>query len=79
MEKDLDKELYNDYLIGDNEAFEFKRRNEISELYITENKEQIEKDVLDIIEKEETKKKFIEFINLLNEKYKNAVYLVNVL
>lgn len=142
MEKDLDKKLYNDYLNGDEEAFELlytrykkrieyfiynivkdyqkaedltqetfiyamqnkmkencrfkyyiyliarskafnyitveKRRNEISELYLAEDKEQVEKDVLEIIEKEETKKEILEAISLLDEKYKNAVYLTNI-
>ena len=142
MEKDLDKELYNNYLNGEKEAFEllynkykskieyfiynivkdyqkaedltqetfiyvmqnkmkekssFKyyiyliakskafnyinvenRRNEITELYIASDDEQIEKDVLEVIMKEETKKELLESINLLNEKYRNAIYLVNI-
>ena len=37
MEKDLDKKLYNDYLNGEKQAFEFlydKYPNEISEAYL---------------------------------------------
>ena len=141
MEKDLDKKLYNDYLNGEKQAFEYlynkyknkivyfiynivkdyqkaedlaqetfiyimqnkiksdasfkyyiylvarskalnyknveNRRNEITEKYLNDN-DQIENDVLDTITKEETKKELLESIKLLDEKYKNAVYLVNI-
>ncbi len=142
MEKDLDKKLYNDYLNGEKEAFEYlynkykckiqyfifniikdyqkaedltqetfiyvmqngikeeysfkyhiylvakskafnyrkieNRRDEISELYFKEDSKQIEKDVLEVITKEETKKEILEAIDGLDEKYKNAIYLVNI-
>ena len=142
MEKDLDKKLYNDYLDGQKEAFEFlynkykkrieyfvfnivkdyqkaeditqetfiyvmqnkmkenvsfkyyiymvaksrainyikieKRRTEITEKYLYNFTENIEKDVLEFITKEETKKEIIEAIELLDEKYKNAIYLVKI-
>ncbi|MGN0992381.1 MAG: RNA polymerase sigma factor [Bacilli bacterium] len=142
MEKDLDKKLYNDYLDGQKEAFEFlynkykkrieyfifnivkdyqkaedltqetfiyvmqnkikenisfkyyiymvaksrainhikieKRRTEITEEYLYNYTENIEKDVLEFITKEETKKEVIEAIELLDEKYKNAIYLVKI-
>ena len=55
-----------------------KRRSEIVEMYLTEEHEQIEKDVLDIITKEENKKELFESIELLDDRYKNAIYLVNV-
>ena len=141
MEKDLDKKLYNDYLDGQKEAFEFlynkykkrieyfifnivkdyqkaeditqetfiyvmqnkmrenvsfkyyiymvaksrainyikteKRRTEITEEYLYDFTENIE-DVLEFITKEETKKEIIEAIELLDEKYKNAIYLVKI-
>ncbi len=141
MEKDLDKKLYNDYLNGEKEAFEFlynkykkrieyfifnivkdyaiaedltqetfiyvvknrikenysfkyflylvarskafnylkvqNRRNEITEFYMSNNN-QIEKDVLEVITESETKKEILEAIDLLDEKYKNAIYLVNI-
>lgn len=140
MEKDLDKELYNNYLSGEKEAFEllynkykskiqyfiyniikdyqkaedltqetfiyvmqneirkdctFKyhlylvakskacnylkvenRRDEISRTYLVNDG--IEKDIIEAIEKEETKKEVLQAIDLLDEKYKNAIYLVNV-
>lgn len=141
MERDLDKKLYNDYLSGEKQAFEYlydkykskivyfifnivkdyqkaedltqetfiyimqnkmksdvsfkyyiylvakskalnyinieNRRNEIAEEYLSNN-EQIEKDVLDVITQEETKKELLESIELLDDKYRNAVYLVNI-
>ena len=142
MEKDVDKKLYNDYLDGQKEAFEFlynkykkrieyfifnivkdyqkaedltqetfiyvmqnkmkenvsfkyyiymvaksrainhrkveKRRTEIAEEYLYNFAEDVEKDVLEFITKEETKKEIIEAIELLDEKYKNAIYLVKI-
>ena len=142
MEKDLDKKLYNDYLNGEKQAFEYiykkykskieyfiynivkdyskaedlaqetfiyvmqnrmkentsfkyyiclvgkskaynyikveKRRNEITESYFSNNNEPIEKDVLEIITKEESKKELLSSIEKLDEKYKNAIYLVNI-
>lgn len=55
-----------------------KRRNEITEKYFANDNEQIEKDVLDIITTEESKKELLESIELLDERYKNAIYLVNI-
>ena len=142
MERDLDKKLYNNYLNGEKEAFEYlyskykckieyfifnivkdyqkaedltqetfiyvmqnkikdnctfkyyiylvakskaynyinviKRRNEIDEQYIIKESEKIEKDVLEIITREESKKELLEAIEMLEEKYKNAIYLVNI-
>lgn len=141
MERDLDKKLYNNYLSGERQAFEYlynkyknkivyfiynivkdyqkaedltqetfiyimknpikrdvsfkyhiylvakskalnyinveDRRNEIAEKYMSNN-EQIENDILDVITQEETKKELLESIELLDEKYKNAIYLVNI-
>ena len=141
MERDLDKKLYNDYLSGEKQAFEYlynkykskivyfifnivkdyqksedlaqetfiyimqnpmkndvsfkyyvylvakskafnyrnieNRRNEITDEYLSNNS-QIENDVLDVIIREETKKELLESIELLDEKYRNAVYLVNI-
>ena len=141
MERDLDKKLYNDYLSGEKQAFEYlynkyksrieyfiynivrdyqraedlaqetfiyimknkmksdisfkyyiyliakskalnyisveNRRAEIIDIYLNNNK-QIEKDVLEVITQEETKKEILESIELLEEKYKNAVYLTKI-
>ncbi|MFR8232933.1 MAG: RNA polymerase sigma factor [Clostridia bacterium] len=142
MEKDLDKELYNNYLNGEKEAFEFlynkykkrieyfifnivkdyqkaeditqesfiyimqnkmkenvsfkyyiymvaksrainyinveKRRNEISEKYLYNSIDSAEKDVLEFIVEEENKKEIMNAIEQLDEKYRNAIYLVNI-
>ena len=70
------------YLVARSKALNYinveKRRNEITEKYLTNNNEQIEKDVLDIITTEENKKELLESIEQLDERYKNAIYLVNI-
>ena len=70
------------YLVARSKALNYinveKRRNEITEKYLTNDDEQIEKDVLDIITAEENKKELLESIELLDERYKNAIYLVNI-
>lgn len=142
MEKDLDKKLYNDYLNGEKQAFEYlykkykhrieyfiynivkdyqkaedltqetfiyvmqnkvrenssfkyfiylvakskaynyikieKRRNEIDEQYILNETEKVDKDILEIITSEETKNELLNSIEELDEKYRNAIYLVNI-
>lgn len=55
-----------------------KRRTEIKEEYLYNLTEDVEKDVLEFITEEETKKEIIEAIELLDEKYKNAIYLVKI-
>ena len=40
--------------------------------------EKVEKDILETITKEETKKEVIESISMLDDKYKNAMYLKKV-
>ena len=73
---------YHIYLIAKSRAINYinleKRRNEIKEEYFSNNDEQIEKDILEVITKEETKKEVLEAIEKLDEKYKNAIYLVNI-
>ena len=70
------------YLVARSKALNYinveKRRNEITEKYLANDNEQIEKDVLDIITTEESKKELLESIELLDERYKNAIYLVNI-
>lgn len=70
------------YLVARSKALNYinveKRRNEITEKYLTNDNEQIEKDVLEIITAEESKKELLESIELLDERYKNAIYLVNI-
>ena len=70
------------YLVARSKALNYinveKRRNEITEKYFANDNEQIEKDVLDIITTEESEKELLESIELLDERYKNAIYLVNI-
>ena len=142
MEKDLDIELYNEYLKGNKEAFEllynkykgkieyfvynivkdyqkaeditqdtfiyvlqnkikegytFKyyiylvaksraynyinmenRRTEINSKYLWDELETIEKDVIDIVTRNEKRKEIIKAINMLEDRYKNAIYLTKI-
>ena len=54
------------------------KRNEIAEKYLFNKDERTEKDIFEIISKEETKKELLESIEQLDEKYKNAIYLTNI-
>lgn len=69
------------YLVAKSKAYNYikleNRRNEIVKIYLSED-EKIEKDILEIISKEETKKELLEALELLDLKYRNAVYLVNI-
>ena len=69
------------YLVAKSRALNYvnveKIRKEINEKYL-ENNSQVEQDVLDIVTKSETKKEMIEAISLLDNKYKNAVYLAKI-
>lgn len=55
-----------------------KRRREINQKYLQNENDRFEPDVIEFIEKEETKKELIEAINELEDKYKNAMYLIKV-
>lgn len=70
------------YLIAKSKAISYinteKRRTEINEQYFSKEDEAIEKDVIDLITKKETQKELIEAINMLDDRYKNAIYLVKI-
>lgn len=70
------------YLVAKSKTYNYinveKRRNEISEQYILNESENTDKDVLEIITKEETRKELLTSIEKLDDKYKNAVYLTNI-
>ena len=70
------------YLVARSKAYNYinveKRRNEINQLYLANESEKVDKDVLEIITKEESKKELLNAIQELDEKYKNAIYLVNI-
>lgn len=67
------------YLVAKSRAISYinteKRRSEITEKYLSNESEEIEKDVLDIISKNEEKKELLKSIDKLDDKYKNALYL----
>ncbi len=68
------------YMVAKSRAYDFlkmeKRRTEINEKYFLGNEEQIEKDVADIVTKNEKKREILDSINMLDDRYKNAIYLV---
>ena len=142
MEKDLDIELYNEYLDGNKEAFETlynkyekkiqyfiynivkdyqkaeditqdvfiyvmqnrikqgytfkyyiylvaksraynhinteKNRIKINEQYFSNESDQVEQDVADIVTRNEKRKEILNAINMLDDKYKNVIYLVKI-
>lgn len=73
---------YHIFLLAKSKALNYikgeKRRNEINEKYIYHEHEKAEKDVLEIITKQESKKEVIEAINMLEDKYRNAMYLIKI-
>ena len=142
MEKDLDIELYNEYLDGNKEAFESlynkyekkiqyfvynivkdyqkaeditqdvfiyvmqnrikqgytfeyyiylvaksraynhinteKNRIKINEQYFSNESDQVEQDVADIVTRNEKRKEILNAINMLDDRYKNVIYLVKI-
>ena len=70
------------YLVAKSKAYNYinieNRRNEIIKTYLSNEDEQIEKDILEMITKQESKKELIEAIESLEEKYKNVLYLVKI-
>ena len=70
------------YLIARSKAINYinkeKRRKEIKETYLSDNNEKIQEDILEVITSQETKKEVLAAIEKLDEKYKNAIYLVNI-
>ena len=55
-----------------------KRRTEINEKYIFNETMKIEQDVADIITKNEKRQAIITAIDMLDDRYKNAMYLVKI-
>ena len=70
---------YHLYLIAKSRAIDYIRqenkRTEITEKYFSKEVEQTELDVAQIVTKNETRKEIMEAINMLDEKYKNVIYL----
>lgn len=73
---------YHIFLLAKSKALNYlkleKRRNEINEKYIYYENNKIEKDTLEIVTKAESKKELLGAINMLDDKYKNAIYLVKI-
>lgn len=70
------------YLVAKSRAYNYinqeKRRTEINEKYSLLDSEEIQKDISDLIEKQEREKELTEAINMLDDKYKNAIYLTKI-
>ena len=70
------------YLIAKNRALNYinseTRKKQIDEKYFSNEAYDPKQDIEEIISKNETRQKIIEAINLLDDKYKNAIYLVKI-
>ena len=70
------------YLVAKSRAYNQinmeKRRTEINEEYIFNGTEQVEQDVADIVTKNEKRKELLNAIDMLDDRYKNAIYLVKI-
>ncbi len=70
------------YLVAKSKSYNYinveNRRNEIVKTYFSTDDEQTEKDILEVIIKEENKKELLEALEFLDTKYRNAVYLFNI-
>ncbi len=70
------------YLVAKSRAYNYinteKRRTEINDKYFLLEFEQVQKDISDIVMKKETEKEVIKAINMLDDKYRNAIYLIKI-
>ena len=70
------------YLVAKSRAYNQinmeKRRTEINEEYILNGAEQGGQDVADIVTKNEKRQEIIKAIDMLDDRYKNAIYLVKI-
>ena len=66
------------YLVARSRAYNHinteKKRIEINEKYLSNESAQVEQDVADTITKNEKRKEIINAIDLLDDRYKNAIY-----
>lgn len=73
---------YHIYMVAKSKAISSfnteKRRNNIQGKYLTSENQYIEKDVADVVIKQEEDKEILEAINSIDDKYKNAIYLTKV-
>ena len=70
------------YLVAKSRAYNHinteKKRTEINEKYLSNGSNQVEQDVADIITRNEKRKEILNAINMLDDRYKNAIYLVKI-
>lgn len=70
------------YLVAKSRAISYinteKRRNNIRDMYLVKEDEQIFQDITDIMIKKEKQKELLKAIELIDEKYRNAIYLVKI-
>ncbi len=70
------------YLVAKSKALNYinkeNRRKEIVDKYFSGNEEVLEEDLLDVIATKENKEKVLSAIDELEDKYKNAIYLVYI-
>lgn len=70
------------YLVAKSRAISYinteKRRNNIRDKYLVKEDEQIFQDITDIMLKKEKQKELLKAIELIDEKYRNAIYLVKI-
>ena len=72
----------NIYLVAKSRAISYinteKRRNNIKDKYLVKEDELIYQDITDIIIKRDKQKEILKAIELIDEKYRNAIYLVKI-
>ena len=70
------------YLVAKSRAYNYinteKKRTEINEKYLSNGSNQVEQDVADIITRNEKRKEVLNAINMLDDRYKNVIYLVKI-
>ena len=70
------------YLVDKSRAISYintdKRRNNIKDKYLVKEDELIYQDITDIIIKRDKQKELLKAIELIDEKYRNAIYLVKI-
>jgi len=73
---------YHIYLVAKSRAYNYinmeKRRTEINKEYFISETEKVEQDVADIVAANEKRKEIMNAIDMLDDKYKNAIYLVKI-
>lgn len=70
------------YLVARSRAYNHinteKKKIEINEKYLSNELNQVEQDVADIVTRNEKRKEILNAINMLDDRYKNVIYLVKI-